>query len=151
MVDKYITMANSSTIGFSDSKEKLVGAENKRGRFKQGFDSTVQVEWPEGAKRDMQLLRDLVYTDKNGRRWIALRGSLIDGASIPSFFWPVIGSPFVGYYRRATVIHDVYCKSQMRAAQEVHDVFLEMMLWDKVPKYKAENMFNAVDMYGPRW
>lgn len=115
------------------------------------FNNTAKVEFIEDHPRNMRLLEDITFTDSNGRRWVALTGSIIDGASIPKFFWRVIGSPFVGYYRRASIIHDVYCVNQMRPAQEVHDCFKEMMISDGVPTIKAETMFNAVDKFGPRW
>ena len=118
---------------------------------KEQFNNTVKVEWLSDDPRKMRLLEDVVFTDSKDRHWIALRGAIIDGASIPKFFWRVIGSPFVGYYRRASVIHDVYCENHLRPAQEVHDVFKEMMLADGVPDIKAETMYNAVNTFGPRW
>ena len=51
----------------------------------------------------MILLEDVSFTSK-GKIWTAPAGSVIDGASIPRFFWRVIGSPFIGYYRRASVV-----------------------------------------------
>lgn len=117
---------------------------------KEQFNNTVKVEWLNDGRR-MRLLERVVFTDKNKRRWIALQRSIIDGASIPRFFWRVIGSPFVGKYRRSSVIHDVYCENQLRPAQEVHDCFKEMLLADGVSKIKTDTMYNAVNTFGPRW
>jgi hypothetical protein len=115
------------------------------------FSGPVRVEWLEDDPRKMRLLETLYYTDKAGRLWVALKGSIIDGASIPKFFWRVIGSPFVGKYRRPSVIHDVYCENQVRPHQEVHDVFEEMMEVDDVSDIKRASMYNAVDTFGPKW
>lgn len=115
------------------------------------FSNTVKSEWLEDDPRKMRILEDVVFTDSKGRKWIALEQSIVDGASIPRFFWRVIGSPFVGFYRRPSVIHDVYCVNQLRPAQEVHDCFLEMMLADGVTEKKAATMYNAVNSFGPRW
>lgn len=115
------------------------------------FNNTVKVEWLDEEPRKMRLLEDITFKDSNGKYWIAQAGDIIDGASIPRFFWRVIGSPFVGLFRRASVIHDVYCVSQNRPAQEVHDCFKEMMLADGVPPWKASVMFQAVNIGGPRW
>lgn len=115
------------------------------------FSNTVKVEWSATDRRTMQLLEDIVFTDKNGKKWTAYAYSIIDGASIPKFFWRVIGSPFIGYYRRASVIHDVYCENQLRPAQDVHDMFLEAMLADGVPELRAHTMYQTVDKFGPRW
>ena len=119
-------------------------------KLTQGFSGLVQVEWLEDPRK-MKLEKDLVYVDANGVEWTAPFGSIIDGASIPKFFWRFIGSPFIGHYRRASVIHDVYCDSKSRPAQMVHDCFKEMMLFDGVKKFKAWKMFQAVDKFGPRW
>lgn len=115
------------------------------------FDNTVKVEWLEEDRRMMRLLETVRFTDSKGVVWVAQEQALIDGASIPKFFWRVIGSPFIGYYRRPSVIHDVYCVNQMRPAQDVHDCFYEMMIADGVPAVRAKTMFEAVDKFGPRW
>lgn len=114
------------------------------------FIGEVKVRWLDDPRK-MQLLEDFAYIDSNGREWKALALSIIDGASIPKFFWRIIGSPFIGLYRDASVIHDVYCDNHLRPAQEVHDVFNEMMFTRGVPDVKRETMFNAVDKFGPRW
>lgn len=115
------------------------------------FSGPVRVEWPENHSRVMVVLNDVHFMDSKGVVWTAPAGAVVDGASIPRIVWSIIGSPFIGRYRRASVIHDVYCKTKDRSAQEVHDVFREMMLADRVPKVKAFVMFQAVDKGGPRW
>lgn len=117
----------------------------------QTFSGPVIVEWPENESRIMVVLEDVHYMDSRGRIWTAPAGSRIDGASIPKAFWHMIGPPFIGRYRRASVIHDVYCKSETRPAQDVHDVFREMLIADRVSRRKAFVMFHAVDKFGPRW
>lgn len=115
------------------------------------FNNTVKVEWHPLHPRIMILLEDIIFTDSNGLEWLAPADSSIDGASIPRFFWRVIGSPFIGKYRRPSVLHDVYCANKSRPAQETHDMFLEAMIADGVQKSKAGIMYNAVDTLGPRW
>lgn len=115
------------------------------------FDNTVKVEWLEHEPRAMKLLETVIFADILLRDWVAPAGSVIDGASIPRFAWRVVGSPFVGKYRRASVIHDVYCVTKDRPWQEVHMCFHRMMLADGVPKFKAWLMFKAVYHFGPRW
>ena len=114
------------------------------------FIGSVKVEWLDDP-RNMQLLEDFIYIDSNNLEWIALRGSIIDGASIPKFFWRVIGSPFIGLYRDASVIHDVYCNNHLRSAQSVHNCFNEMMFTRGVKDIKRRTMFNTVNSFGPRW
>lgn len=114
------------------------------------FTNTVKAEWlPDG--RRMLILEDVSFVDVTGKEWLAPAGSVVDGASVPRFFWRIIGSPFVGKYRRASVIHDVYCVTRSEPCEEVHSMFKEAMLTDSVRPDKAETMFNAVVTFGPKW
>lgn len=116
-----------------------------------GFNQSAKVEWPEHEARWVVLLNDLVFIDSKEIIWKAKAGSIVDGASIPRIIWPIIGSPFVGKYRRASIIHDVFCDIKKRPWQDVHRVFYEMMLVDGVNKKKAWLMYQAVYFGGPRW
>lgn len=117
----------------------------------EGFDNTVKVEWLENDPRLMRLLEPLAFTDARGIIWPVDRGDIIDGASIPRFCWRIVGSPFIGMYRRASVIHDIYCGLKTRPWQQVHQCFYEMMLFDGVPRLKADLMYKFVHRLGPRW
>jgi hypothetical protein len=63
----------------------------------------------QGADRQMTLLELFTFTDPRGRVWDAPAQSVIDGASIPRALWTLVGSPYTGEYRRASVVHDVAC------------------------------------------
>lgn len=115
------------------------------------FSNTVKAEWLEGEPRRMRLLEAISFVDKNGKEWLAYAGSIVDGASIPSVFWPVIGSPFVGRYRRASVLHDAFCDERSEPHEAVHKMFLEAMLADGTDPELAETMFKAVWNFGPKW
>ena len=101
--------------------------------------------------RSMQLMEDFIFIDSKGLEWVAPKGSIVDGASIPRFFWRYIGSPFVGKYRNGSVIHDVYCQTKSRPSKQVHKAFREMMKVSGVSKYKAKKMYLAVKVGGPAW
>ena len=58
--------------------------------------------------RDMKLLEDFSYIDPNNKEWKVPQGSFLNGATIPRSLWTLIGSPYVGKYRRASVIHDYF-------------------------------------------
>jgi hypothetical protein len=60
--------------------------------------------------RKMKLLEAFVFTDPAKKPWNAPKGSVVDGASIPRALWTLIGSPYTGNYRRASVVHDVACE-----------------------------------------
>src|SRR5947199_3462054 len=77
------------------------------GGSKWGYYSGEPVtKWnPDG--RTMTLLTELRYTDPHGEVWLAPIGSVVDGASIPRYLWSIMGGPFEGKYRNASVLHDV--------------------------------------------
>lgn len=104
-----------------------------------------------GEARKMELVDDLFFTDPDGKTWHAPAGSIVDGASIPRFFWRFIGGPWSGLYKRASIIHDVYCKTQTESWKSVHGMFKAAMRADGVGKWKARMMFKAVWFGGPRW
>src|SRR6266536_2172098 len=70
------------------------------------FDGNPVTKWNEDG-RTMTLITELRYTDPQGVVWVAPIGSVVDGASIPRYLWSIMGGPFEGKYRNASVLHDV--------------------------------------------
>ncbi len=114
------------------------------------FDKAVRVELlPDG--RDTKLLEAVSYTDPCGQVWRAPAGSVVNGASIPRVAWSIVGGPYEGRYRDASVIHDVACDQRNRPWQSVHEVFYFAMLARDTPYWQAKVMYAAVYHFGPRW
>lgn len=113
------------------------------------FHGKVRVEFDDNG-RDMVLLEDFKYTDPKQTTWRAPKGSRINGASIPQTFWAVIGGPFEGKYRDASVIHDVACAEKSQPWKDVHRTFYYGMRCRGVPEGKAKTMYFAVYRFGPR-
>jgi hypothetical protein len=78
-------------------------------------------------------------------------GFVFDGASIPIWFWFLIGSPFTGRYREAAVIHDWLCKQQDRPAKQAHYVFYECARSLGVAKWRATIMYRVLLLVGSKW
>ena len=97
------------------------------------------------------LLEPITFTDKNGSKWPVPKGITVDGASIPRALWAIVGGPFAGKYRRASVVHDHYCVTRDRDWRDVHRMFFEGCLADKVDLGQAKLMYAAVRRFGPRW
>lgn len=114
------------------------------------FFGEVVTSWLNNSRK-MRLLKTVSYQDKNGKKWLAKKGAIIDGASIPRPFWFFIGSPFSGKYRRSSVIHDVFCTKRTEPHKQVHKMFFEAMRVDKVNYFKAKAMYFAVKIAGPKW
>lgn len=106
---------------------------------------------PGDEARDMQVMQPFEYVDRAGRTWPVPAGVYVDGASIPPIFWPIIGGPFEGLYRAASVIHDWYCFVRARTWQDTDRMFYEAMLASKVSPATARVMFLAVWYGGPTW
>jgi hypothetical protein len=92
------------------------------------FSGDPEVRWKVSARepdRDMNLLSDFHFVDPASRMWHAPKESTVDGASIPRALWTVVGAPFCGDYRRASVVHDVACvdagndKKKRKAADQM--------------------------------
>ena len=75
-----------------------------------------------GFDREMELLEDFWYDDPSRKRWTAPAGRVINGASIPEPLWAIVGSPYTGCYRNASVVHDIACEeATTRAARKAAD------------------------------
>jgi hypothetical protein len=116
------------------------------------FEGKIITEWlEEGDHRFMKVHKSFVYVDSDSRRWSVPAGIRIDGASIPKIFWSIVGGPFEGLYRDASVVHDYYCDRRSRSWEDVHKVFYDAMLARGVSAAKAWLMYRAVLEFGPRW
>lgn len=120
------------------------------GRSGPGYIGRIITEWLDDG-RQMRILEPFAYIAQSGTRWDVPEGSIVDGASIPRFAWTMIGGPFEGSYREASVIHDVACVEKTRPWQDVHAVFYEAMRASGVGPIKAKVMYAAVYHFGPRW
>jgi hypothetical protein len=100
---------------------------------------------------EMELVKDFHYVAPDGKRWTARTGSVINGASIPSMFWSVIGGPFEGRFRNASVLHDAACDVQSEKWEDVHRMFYDACRCSRVGIGKAQTMYWAVYHFGPRW
>ena len=58
----------------------------------------------------MEMLELFWFDDGHGKTWQAEKGAKINGASIPRPLWSRLGSPYIGEYRRASIVHDVACR-----------------------------------------
>ncbi|TIX57619.1 MAG: DUF1353 domain-containing protein [Mesorhizobium sp.] len=101
--------------------------------------------------RRVRLIEKYTYVDPSGEVWEVPGGTIVDGASIPQFFWGLIGGPLEGKYRNASVVHDFYCGEKTRDWKKVHRMFLDAMLESGVEQRLAKTMYYAVYFFGPRW
>ena len=103
----------------------------------------------------------LVFVDSSGEKWIAPKGTLTDGASVPRLALWMTDGRFSEEFLKAAVIHDAYCQTEniercpdqyrKKPWELVHRMFYEACLAGGTSESKAEIMFAAVWLAGPRW
>jgi hypothetical protein len=126
--------------------EQSASVESKWGYY----DGDPVTKWnPDG--RTMTLLTELHYTDPQGVVWSAPIGSVVDGASIPRYLWSVMGGPFEGRYRNASVLHDVAYGEHNRPWQDCDRMFYYAMRCSGVSGSEAKTMFYALYRFGHHW
>jgi hypothetical protein len=123
-----------------------LAAQLSRGRFLDNLDIRDT-----GHERDFILLERFRYLDPQGVTWLVPRGTVVNGASIPQPLWSIIGGPWDGPYRRASVIHDYFFRQKKYESAEVHRVFYDAMRTDNVNEVKAKLMYYAVVRFNRRW
>ncbi|MCZ4351043.1 DUF1353 domain-containing protein [Roseovarius aestuarii] len=104
-------------------------------------------------------LAQLDFVDGSGVNWVAPKGIVTDGASIPPIFVPIVGDPTSPEFVNAAAVHDAYCgignergaKFQAAPWQKVHIMFYDALRVGGVSEIKAKVMFAAVWLGGPRW
>ncbi len=134
-----LVLAAAHTPASAQNKGKFVG------------DLVIKSIKSDADGNSFELIQDFSFIDGGGRTWTAPKGIHLDGASIPSFFWPIVGEPWGEGYREASAIHDHFCRTKSRPWKDVHRAFYEAMLLNNVSSTTAKIMYYAVYRFGPRW
>jgi len=114
------------------------------------YSGQVEARW-ENDGRNMTLLSDMRYTDPDGVVWIAPAGSEVDGASIPRVLWSLMGGPFEGKYRNASVLHDIAYDQHTRSWDKCDRMFYNAMRCSGVSATEAKTMYYALYKFGRHW
>ncbi len=114
------------------------------------FSGPIDTRW-EADGRTMTLLNELRYTDPYGEVWTAPAGASVNGASIPRAFWGIIGGPFEGKYRNASVLHAVAYTEQSRPWEDADRMFYNAMRCSGVGVVTAKTMYYALRRHGRHW
>lgn len=101
--------------------------------------------------RGMELVEEFSYVDPRGKKWLAKPGAQLDGASIPRAFWSVVGGPYEGPYRNASIVHDTECAAKTEKSDHVHLMFYEACRCGGLSEADAKMLYTAVYHFGPKW
>jgi len=77
-----------------------------------------------------------------------LPGFVWDGASIPRFFWRLVGAPRNGKYLPAALLHDALYAAELFPRAKCDAAFLEFMAQLGVPWWRRNTMWLAVRWFG---
>jgi len=116
------------------------------------FVGKVVVEWLDDPfVPKLQLREDFGFEDQAGKLWLARQGQVLDGGSIPLVFRDMIGMPFVGNYRRTSIIYDYYCQVMNEPWRDVQRMFYHASLTEGADEVNAKIMYAALYAAGLRW
>jgi hypothetical protein len=101
--------------------------------------------------RAIRLVEDFSFTDGLGYTWRAPKGAVIDGASIPQPLWSLMGSPFTGNYRNASILHDYFVDQKSHPASRVHALFFSASVASGEEISKSLMMLRAMHQFGSNW
>ena len=103
----------------------------------------------------------LTFIDPRGVKWVAPKGTLTDGASVPRIALPITDGRFSGKFLKAAVVHDAYCQKENETQtpkqyrskpwKAVHRMFYEGILAGGTSPSLALTMYFGVWIGGPRW
>lgn len=73
-------------------------------------------------------------------------GFVTDGASTPKALWGLF--PPLGRYSIAAVVHDHLYRTRAFDRKTCDKIFLALMVFLEVPRWRRQSMFRAVRMFG---
>jgi hypothetical protein len=76
------------------------------------------------------------------------KGFRYDGASIPRFFWRIVGTPFTGRYTAAAMIHDALYAGEIFSREDCDLIFHDAMIDYLTPWWQRQCLYWAVRMFG---
>ena len=118
-----------------------------------GFSGKVVVEVLDEIEfaHKLRLLDDFAFTDAGGKVWLARKGSILDGESVPRELYFLNGLPYPAEYRKAAVVYDYFCRVRTEPWRRVHRTFYDASLVEGVSENQARLLYAVVYAGGWRW
>jgi len=113
--------------------------EQKLGRY-----TSKLILEPMPGRQQMKTVEDFGFQDADGTHWPVPPGTSVDGTSIPKAVWSLLGRPWEGKYREASVLHDYHCTARSADWQTVHRMFYRAMLVSGVSERRAKLVYAGV-------
>ena len=114
------------------------------------WESEIDVRFLEDGHL-VEVLDSVVFIDSRGFDWRVFAGTKVDGSSIPRLLRSIVGTPFVGKHRKASVPHDLYCRIRTQPCSFTHYMYYEACIVSGCSGSEARRKYWAIRRFGPRW
>ncbi len=123
-----------------------------RGAEHGNFEGKVVVEWMDDPfVSSMRLVEDFGFREAKGKVWTVPRGQVLDGKGMPPLFRDLIGQPFEGGFRKASVIYDFAAHKMTEPWEDAQRMFFEASVAEGVFPADAKAMYLVLAAQGSRW
>ena len=103
-------------------------------------------------RKPFKLKNNIKYISSKGKEIIrVVKGFEFDGATIPKVLAPLAGCRHDEKYLKAALIHDKLCVSRELEWKRTHELFKEVLIETGVNKFKANLLYTAILLGGPKW
>lgn len=118
-----------------------------------GFSGKVAVEVIDEIEyvHKLRLLEDFSFTDVGGTLWLARKGGILDGETVPRQFHFSEGLPYLAEYRKAAVVHDYFSRIRTEPWRLVHRMLYYASIAEGVAEVQAKMLYATVYAGGWRW
>ncbi len=118
-----------------------------------GFTGKVVVEVIDEIEyvHKLRLLEDFSFTDAGGKVWLARKGGILDGETVPRQFYFFEHLPYLAEYRKAAVVHDYFSRIQTEPWRLVHRTLYHASIAEGVTEVQAKVLYATVYAGGWRW
>ncbi len=116
------------------------------------FQGRVVVEWLDDPfVPTMRLIEPFAYQQASGEAWKVPQGHVIKGRGMPPLFRHLIGQPFYGGFRKASIIYDHATQEMRQPWDHAQRMFLEASMVEGVHESEAKAMYLLLRAQGSRW
>jgi hypothetical protein len=121
----------------------------ERGRFQ----GNIILEWVDDSPfvATMRLVEKFSFQQANGKTWEVPAQATVDGRFAPPLFTRLMGHPFEGGFRKASIVYDHAVQDMTQPWEEAQRMFYEASIVEGVLPIEAKVMYMLMNAGGTRW